>query len=86
MKKLTRSVQDRTLAGECGGCADLMNLDPTLVRLGVVLAAFLTAIAPVMLAYLVAWVIVPEAPVESGSGPGPPEPPPPPGDGESVGP
>jgi len=86
MKKLTRSVQDRKIAGVCGGLGELMNMDPTLVRLAVVLAAFVTAIAPMMLVYVVAWVIVPEAPAEPGGGPVPPKPPPAPGDGESVGP
>ena len=87
MKKFSRSVRDRKIAGVCGGLGELMNMDPTLVRLAVVLAAFVTAIAPVMLAYLVAWIIVPES--EDGAGPvppPPPDPPAPPGDGESVGP
>ncbi len=43
----------------CGGLGQLMNVDPTLVRLATVFLAMLTAVAPVLIAYLVAWVIVP---------------------------
>ena len=59
MKRFTRTRSDKKIAGVCGGLGQLMDVDPTLVRLGVVFLAVLTAIAPVLIAYLVAWVIVP---------------------------
>lgn len=40
----------------------MFSLDPTLVRFVMVLIAFATGVIPVLLAYLVGWVIIPEAP------------------------
>jgi phage shock protein PspC (stress-responsive transcriptional regulator) len=64
MKKYYRSRTDRKIAGICGGLGELWSVDPTLIRLGVVFAAFLTALAPMLLAYLAAWIIVPERPID----------------------
>ncbi len=59
MTKFYRSVGDKKLAGLCGGLAEMFDVDPTLVRLGVVLLCFITGVIPVVLTYLVAWWIVP---------------------------
>ncbi len=59
-KRLYRSVNDRRITGVAGGIAEYFNVDPTLVRLGWVLAAFL--IGGGILAYLIAWIVIPEAP------------------------
>lgn len=59
MTKLYRSVGDRKIAGLCGGLAEMFDIDPTLVRLGVVLTCFITGVIPVVLTYLIAWWIVP---------------------------
>ncbi|MDY5786107.1 MULTISPECIES: PspC domain-containing protein [unclassified Corynebacterium] len=58
-KKLTRSLTDRWIAGVCGGIAQRYNIDATLVRLGFV-ALSLTGFFPGIIAYIVAWVIMPE--------------------------
>ena len=34
-KRLYRSVDDRMIAGVCGGLADYFDVDPTLLRLGI---------------------------------------------------
>ena len=60
-KKLTRSRQDRMVAGVCAGLADYFNLDPTLVRAGYVLLSLISAGFPGLFVYLVLWVIMPEA-------------------------
>ncbi len=60
MKKLYRSTTSRKIAGVCGGIGEMMEIDPTLVRLVVVILMFATAIIPFLLGYLVAWWIVPE--------------------------
>lgn len=61
-KRLFRSVSDSKIAGVCGGLADYLGVDATLVRLGaVVLAIYPGAIIGGILAYLVAWFIVPAA-------------------------
>jgi len=60
--RLTRSRTDRRLAGVCGGLAEYLGVDSTAVR---VLWAVLTIIPGAILlgvvAYLVAWLIMPEA-------------------------
>ena len=62
MKRLTRSMTDRKLAGVCGGLGQFMNIDPTMLRLLVVFVGIATGIVPMLIAYVVAWVIVPEEP------------------------
>lgn len=47
------------LAGVLGGVADYFGMDPTLFRLGFVVLLFVTGVIPATLAYLAAWVIVP---------------------------
>jgi len=61
-KKLYRSRKDRMLGGVCGGIAQYFNVDPTIVRL---IWAFITLAWGVgLVAYLVAWLIIPEEPQE----------------------
>jgi phage shock protein PspC (stress-responsive transcriptional regulator) len=59
-KRLTRSIKDRMLAGVCGGIADYMVIDPTIVRLIFALATFFTVLFPGVLIYLVMWIVVPK--------------------------
>lgn len=61
-KRLVRSRKDKMLAGICGGIADHMAMDPTIVRLIFVLAVFLGFAG--VLAYLIMWIVVPIAPLE----------------------
>jgi phage shock protein PspC (stress-responsive transcriptional regulator) len=62
-RRLTRSTTDRKLAGVCGGLAEYFNVDATLVR---VIWAILTIVPGCIvlgiLAYLVAWFIMPDSP------------------------
>lgn len=57
-KRLTKSRTDRQLCGVCGGFAEYLNLDPTVVRLICVLLAI--AAGGGVIAYLVAALIMPE--------------------------
>jgi phage shock protein C len=59
------------LGGVCGGLGSYLGVDPTLVRIVTVLSLFLPG--PQILAYLVAWIIVPEEPYVA---PAPAAPPP----------
>ena len=61
MKRYTRSRTERRIAGVCGGLAELLDWDPTLIRLAFVFLLLPTGIVPLILVYLAAWVIVPEA-------------------------
>lgn len=58
-RRLRRSQSERMLAGVCGGLAEYMRVDPTLVRVGFAVLAIITW-GVALLAYLVGWVIIPE--------------------------
>lgn len=58
MKKLYKSKTDKKLCGVCGGIAEYLGVDSTLVRLGVV-ALSLFAFTGVI-AYIAAAIIIPE--------------------------
>lgn len=59
-KKLTRS-SNRMIAGICGGIAEYLNVDPTVVRLVTILIAFITGIIPLTLAYIISIFIIPDS-------------------------
>ena len=59
MQKLYRSRTDKKIAGVCGGIAEMMQVDSTIVRLVVVVLALATGIFPFFFGYLIAWWIVP---------------------------
>jgi phage shock protein C len=61
MKKLYRSSEDQKIAGICGGLGEYFSIDPTLIRLAFVFIALATAIIPMIVAYLIGWIIIPEA-------------------------
>ena len=60
VRRLTRPYDDRVVAGVCAGVARYLNLDPTLVRVLVVLVTVLGFCTPVI-AYLAAWVLMPQS-------------------------
>lgn len=59
-KRLYRSRTDRMLGGIAGGMAEYFGMDSTLMRLIFVLLVLLPGIG--VIAYLIAWIIIPEAP------------------------
>jgi phage shock protein C len=61
-KRLMRSATDVKIAGVCGGLAEHLEIDPTIVRLvWVVLSVIPGAIFGGIVLYLVAWIIMPKA-------------------------
>ena len=58
MKKLYKSNSQKMIAGVCGGIAEYLNLDPTLVRLIFVAISLLGGSG--LLAYILAAIIMPE--------------------------
>ena len=58
-KKLYRSVNDKKIAGVCGGLAKYLNVDPTVVR---VIWALIALSGAGILAYIVCALIIPEEP------------------------
>lgn len=64
LKRLTRPRDERMLAGVCAGVARYLNIDPTLVRIGTVVLALVTAVVPFVVGYVIAWVLMPESDAE----------------------
>ena len=58
-KRLTRSTSNRMIAGVCAGLGEYLGIDPTIVRLLVVLA-FFTGFGGIALVYLIMALVVPE--------------------------
>jgi phage shock protein C len=65
MRRLYRSREDRMIAGICGGMGEVYNVDPTLIRLGLVFLGLATAIVPLLVAYIVGVIIIPLGPLAS---------------------
>lgn len=61
-KRLYRSRRDKMLAGVCGGIAEYFNIDPTLVRLGLIVLCAMGGSG--ILAYIIAAIVVPQNPYE----------------------
>ena len=62
-KRLMRSSTDCKLGGVCGGLAEYLDVDSTIVRLiWVVLILFPFPLIPAVLGYFVAWLVIPQAP------------------------
>lgn len=59
MKKLYKSKYDRKLCGVCGGIAEYFQVDPTLVRLILIIAGLVSAGAGVVF-YILAALLMPE--------------------------
>jgi phage shock protein C len=60
-KRLYRSRDQRMLAGVCGGIADYLGMDPTIVRLVTVLLG-IVSFGTALIGYIIAAIIIPEAP------------------------
>lgn len=61
-KRLYRSRKDAILGGVAGGLANYFGVDVVVVRLLIVLMAFLFPTGTVIVAYIVAWLIIPPEP------------------------
>lgn len=57
MKRLYKVEQGRMICGVCGGIAEYFNIDPSLVRIGLVLLGFVGGTG--LLAYIIAACILP---------------------------
>ena len=57
-KRLERSMTDKYIAGVCGGIAPYLGVDATAVRVVFILLV-LMGVFPGLLAYGVAWLIMP---------------------------
>ncbi len=59
MKKLYLSKTDKKIFGVCGGIAETLGIDSALVRLAAVFLCLITGIFPLVITYLIGWIIIP---------------------------
>jgi len=63
MKRLYRSRTARMIAGIWGGMGAVYDIDPTLIRLGLVFLGLATGIVPLLVTYIVGAIIIPLGPL-----------------------
>ena len=56
-KQLRRNTDDKVIGGVCSGLAEYLEIDTTVVRLGLVLSTLFWGIGPI--AYLIMWIVIP---------------------------
>ena len=59
-KKLYKSNTDKKICGVCGGLAEYLNMDATIIRLILVLAVLFAGCG--LLAYIIAALVIPDKP------------------------
>jgi phage shock protein C len=60
IKKPLRRSRNKMIAGVCGGIAEWLNVDPTLVRIGYVLLSIFSAAFPGILVYIILAIVIPK--------------------------
>jgi phage shock protein C len=58
-KKLTRSEENKMIGGVCAGFGDYFEIDHTLVRLIFVALGLMTVLFPMIIFYIIAWIVIP---------------------------
>jgi phage shock protein C len=61
-KRLYRSNSNVMIAGVAAGLAEYFSIDPTLVRLLFVLLGIFTVGFPMIILYIILWVVMPQNP------------------------
>ena len=62
-KRLVRSRTDRKVGGVCAGLGQYLDLDISLIRILWFIVAFFSGIFPGLVAYVIAWIVIPEEPL-----------------------
>ena len=62
MKVITRERWDKKIGGVLGGLGRYFNIDPTILRLLAILICIFTAVVPLLIAYVIAWALIPLGP------------------------
>lgn len=62
MVPVYRSEKEKKIAGICGGLAEAYEVDANVIRLGFVFLGVATGVFPLLIAYLVGWVLIPVRP------------------------
>ena len=66
MKRLYRSTRERVLGGVCAGFGEHLDVDPMVIRL-IWVAVTLLSLGIGIIVYIIAWIIIPEEPGNSGA-------------------
>ena len=61
-KKLYRSIDQKMLAGVCGGLAEYFDIDVSIIRLIFIAIALASALIPMFIFYIIAWIVIPTQP------------------------
>lgn len=61
MRPRLRKSRDRFIAGVCGGIAEWLGWDPSVVRILYVLVSILSVAFPGILVYVILWLVMPPA-------------------------
>jgi phage shock protein C len=64
-KRLYRSTTQKMLGGVCAGLASYFDIDTSLMRLIFVAVALVTVLFPMLLFYVIAWIVIPPQPQDS---------------------
>jgi phage shock protein PspC (stress-responsive transcriptional regulator) len=67
-RRLYKSTDDRMIGGVCSGIAEYFGIDPVIVRVAAVALVFAGGAG--LLAYVAAWLLVPDRDAAPGAGPG----------------
>ena len=59
---LHRSRRHAIIAGVCGGIAEWLGWDPTLVRVLYVVGSILSVAFPGIIVYIILWILMPKSP------------------------
>lgn len=54
-----KKSSNKMIAGVCGGIAEWLGWDPTIVRVGYVLVSILSVAFPGLLVYIILWIVMP---------------------------
>jgi phage shock protein C len=60
---LYRSRKYKRIAGVCGGIAEWLGWDPTVVRIAYVVLSIASVGFPGTIAYIILWIVMPQEPV-----------------------
>lgn len=60
IKRIYRSKKDKAIAGVCGGMAEYLNVDTTIIRIFWAASIFVGAFG--IFAYIFCWIIIPKNP------------------------
>src|SRR5215213_8999256 len=68
-RTVRRSRSERMIAGVCGGLGRYLGIDPVLLRVAFIILALANGLG--LIAYVVAWVAIPEEGADQPAGPAP---------------